>query len=215
MLDPFMYDDWALFKSITITRKNLSLQYVDKGEEVLIVGPDQNNINLAFKMRKKLPSGAANPDYADFIENVEPSCNWAIGNRQYAFATPDFLFGGNGVSFTVNANSEASADLKITQAGDQGLYINGGDLYTNGAKVGDYVKMQVVDVDGIMSPAGTIISEWITKWYADPKGGQSVLTPYAGKIPGGLYLRITYKNTNALTQVNVAVNYHLHKPLES
>lgn len=206
--------DWATWKALCVTTKNLNNQYVETDDNYSIIGPDANNINWIVVLNKKLADGSTNPDATDFETNVKPACNFAVGTRTYPFASSDFLFEGNGVSFTAAANGATASDFKISTAGDPGLYINGGDLFTNGSKVGDYVQVQVVDVDNILGyGAGTVLNEWVSKWYVDPKGGQSVMTPYAGKIPGGLYLRLIYHNTNLATTVAVAVNYHLHKPI--
>jgi hypothetical protein len=152
-------------------------------------------------------------DQSDFEGNYKSAFNWAIPSRPYAFATPDFIFEGNGMDFTAAHGSATSEDFKILEAGQPGLYINGGDLYTKNAEVGDWIAVQAVDVDNILGyGAGTVLNEWVKKWYVAPSGTQSVSTPYAGKIPGGLYLRIVYHSTGA-TDVKVAMNLRLHQPI--
>lgn len=195
---------WAAFKTTCIVNKNLNCQYLDSGSVYQMVGPDANAINWLYTMPKDGGS-----DQIDFETNYQPAFNWAVGMRPYAFATPDFQFSGDGVSFTATAGTATYSDYKILTAGQSGLYISGGEMYTNIAKVGDYIQVQVVDVDGIMSPAGTVIFDWVKKWYANPIGAQIVDTAYAGKIPGGLYVRVTFNSTGG-ANVAVAVNYFLH-----
>lgn len=198
---------WSEYKEL-LTRKNPNWQHIEHSASYYLFFFD-GQTQYSYVMSK---DGGA--DQGDWEDNYKSQSNYAIGQRPYSFATSDFKFKGDGVTFTATANGSSQADFKILTAGEPGLYVNGGDLFTAGSKVGDYVKFQVVDVDNILGyGAGFVVEEWISKWFVNPSGAQSVATPYAGKIPGGLYLRMIYQNTNASTDVSVAVNYYLHKPI--
>lgn len=113
-------------------------------------------------------------------------------------------FFGDAVTATVNANSTKNIDYQMT--GNYALF--GAELIQSGAAFGDYVSFQVIDKDNVLGyGANTVLNEWVTKWYVDPTTSRwKVQSEYAATIPTGLYIRLVYTNTNALTQVKVALN---------
>lgn len=113
-------------------------------------------------------------------------------------------FLGDAISATVNANSTANIDYKMTTP----CALFGAELIQLGANFGDYVKFQVIDKDNILGfGANTILNEWVTKWYVDPTSSRwKVQSEYGATIPADIYIRLIYTNTNALTQVKVALN---------
>jgi len=125
------------------------------------------------------------------------------------FSSNAVEFKGKGVKGTATKEATTDIDLKITE----GSLINGGLLYTNNAVVGDKFTCQVVDKDGIYYPAGTVLNEWITNWYAMPNTKMDLTTPQAGAIPANVYLRIKYTSIGTVNDVDVIVNYKLNKDL--
>lgn len=207
--------DWATFKNICIKRKNLNLQYVDLGPLYRILGPDANDITWEYALLKTLDDGSVNPAVEDFEENIAPTCNWAIGARAYPFSTPDFQFYGDAIKTTATKNATTNIDYTIPGTpGVNFYYINGAVLITSSAVFGDYASASVVDVNNIMGyGANTVLATYVPKWYIDPEKSMDVVTPYAGKLTAGLVLRIAYTSVSVLTDVGVAVNYRLHRPL--
>jgi len=202
--------DWATFKAICIVKKNLNCQYTSDGTTYRLYGPDANDMNWSVGIPITDPPSA---DQADFETNYMSAFNWPIGQRPYAFATSDFQFNGDGVTFIATAGTTTNCDYKVLAAGQKGLNINGGDIFTSGSVVGDYIEVQAVDVDNLLGyGANTVLNTWVVKWYISPAGYQTVMTPYAGLIPGGVYLRMIYHSVGS-SPVTVAVNYRLHLPI--
>jgi hypothetical protein len=103
--------------------------------------------------------------------------------------------------FTAAANSTTSHDLKLTA----NTWVWGGDMVVQGASPvdGDWGELQVVDVDGIMYPAGTVLRTIIPKKYisgarifttSSPNGQPSL-------VVSGLYLRFSYTEVNSFSKV--------------
>lgn len=200
-------DSWSEYRDLLI-RKNPNWQHKERDGYYRLFFTDGGDTYI-FDMTKTDP---ASDDQAEW-ENVYMSrSNYAVGQRAYAFSTGDFEFNGDGVSFTARAGQATSVDFKILSPGSKGLYINGGDFYTANSKVGDWIEVAVVDTDGVLVPPGIpglLLKSWVRKWYVSPSGSQSIRTPYAGLIPGGFYLRVTYHSVGE-TPVDVALNLMLH-----
>lgn len=121
-----------------------------------------------------------------------------------------FDYSEDGIVGTATQNTTTDIDFKVT---DEGVYVQGGQLLFQNAAWGDYITAQVVDKDNVTGlGAGTVLAEYIHKRYVLPARGESELeVPYAGKVPKDTYLRIKYTSVSASTDVDVAVNYRLHK----
>lgn len=125
-------------------------------------------------------------------------------------------------SNNVNSNSQGTLGTAIagtTTNIDYKLlddcFITGGMLRTIGQIFGDSVTFQVVDVDNILGyGAGLVLGQYITSWYlrSDAEEQVNESTTYPAKILTGLYLRVIYVSTGS-TDVQVSVNYRLHKAL--
>ena len=207
--------NWADFKSVCITKKNLNIQYEDLGTQYHIIGPDANNISWEIILDKLLANGDANPDATDFEDNVEPDCNWPIGSRSYAFSSSDFEFDGDGVIGTCTADGTLTLDYQVdANLHPVGQNLNGGVLIISGGAHGDWIECSVVDAGNLL-PApytGATLKTWVKKWYVPTDGNVQLQTPYAGRIPARMYLRAIYHSTGA-TDVKVAMNYFLHTPI--
>ena len=120
----------------------------------------------------------------------------------------EFDYHGDGVIGTATKNTTTNIDFKV---GHNKCYVNGGEIIFKDANWGDYIKVEVVDKDGVAYPAGTVLKTYIPKRYLHPDIGKADLNvPYAGHIPNGIYLRVKYTSTSTTTDVKVAVNYWLH-----
>ena len=111
---------------------------------------------------------------------------------------------------TAAHGTTTNIDFKLT---DDNL-LTGAIFQCKDANWGDSVTIQVVDVDGIVYPAGSVLAQFVTNWYVvtDDQRQISMDVNYPAKIIAGLYLRVVYKSTGS-TDVGVAGNYMLHKVL--
>lgn len=120
----------------------------------------------------------------------------------------DFDFYGNGFSGVATKNSTTSFNFKIEQ---NITYCAGGEIIVKDAEHGDYIKIEVVDVDNILGyGANFVVQTYLEKWHIDYRGKNILEVPYAGKIPSGLYLKLYYKSVGTTYDVKVAVNYYFH-----
>jgi len=120
-----------------------------------------------------------------------------------------FDFAGNGVIGTATKNTATDIDFKITET--NGAFLNGGKLLLQDHIWGDWFEIQVIDIDGVIYTAGTIVKNYIKKWYVHPNiDSLEIHAEYAGQVPKDLYLRCKYHSTSTTTDVKVAINYRLH-----
>ena len=119
-------------------------------------------------------------------------------------------FKGQGIMGVATAGQATQFDWCLPED----RLLSGGALLAKGANWGDYITFQVVDKDGIIAPAGTVLNEFVTSWYImDSSEFQLELRcPYPAKIYQGLYVRLIYNSTGT-SDVNVAMNYEFHKVL--
>jgi hypothetical protein len=107
-------------------------------------------------------------------------------------------------SGTAVAGTDTNIDFKIDS---DNTLISGASLMCD-AKLGDYASCHVVDVDNILSyGAGFVVSTFVKKAFID--GHVEVSPGYASLIPRGLYIRVTYHNTDS-TDKEIFINLHLH-----
>jgi hypothetical protein len=119
-------------------------------------------------------------------------------------------FNAQGIKSTASALTSTNIDFKIS--GDQ--LLTGAEVLCSIPVFGDSITFQVVDVDGIFAPVGTVLNQFVTNWYLAPDSTRQVNLQviYPAKIYNGLYLRLVYISTGNITIV-VAVNYTLHSVL--
>lgn len=134
--------------------------------------------------------------------------------RRILTANWDFAGDTSGL-VTVTKGEVKNIDFKIVED----RWLNGGEIITEDAVIGDTVKAQVVDIDGIIPNDGSrdpfpnypILKEWVHGWSIDPKKSASIITPYAALVIAGVWLRIIYTSIGTTNDVKVAINYDLHK----
>ena len=117
-------------------------------------------------------------------------------------------FAGLGVSGLHTAGAITNCDIKMP--GDR--YFNGLEIVLKNHDWDDYASMQVVDVDGIVAPAGTVLSEFATTWrFDDSVQNQGTFTlNYKATILKDLYIRIAYTSAGS-TDVKANYNFFLHE----
>lgn len=199
---------WATWKALCVTTKNLNNQYAESASGYSIVGPDSNGINWLVEVPKKLADGSTNPDATDFEDTVKAACNFAIGQRPYAFATGDFQFIGDAAYDVCTAGQTKDIDYTFAQT----LYVNGGNIILEGSVLGDWIEVNVIH------PVYGAIASYVVRRYVpsapvgEPSPLMDIKTPYAGKIPAGLKLRLTYHSIGGV-DVKIALNLDLHKAI--
>lgn len=110
---------------------------------------------------------------------------------------------GYSVTATASANTTTTIDFQIPED----LFIRTMEVLYKNASFGDHVQIQVVDKDGIMTSAGTVLKTHIDAWYISPDGVLLKFSPLCPtKALKGLYLRFNYTSVAVLTSVNIAIN---------
>lgn len=87
-------------------------------------------------------------------------------------------------------------------------YFDGVSYYAQNAEIGDKITFQVVDVDGIYYPAGTVLEEFATDYNVYPNCIDQIRL-YKGKLIKDLYIVIEYISTGS-TDVKFACNMLRH-----
>ena len=121
-----------------------------------------------------------------------------------------FVFHGEGVTGTATKNTSTNIDYKILETSK----ISGVRVLLKDHQFGDSMSMQVVDVDNILGyGAGFVVETYGHNWNIDSEnedqGRENMI--YAAEILVDLYLRIIYTSTSTTTDVEVKINYYLHK----
>lgn len=201
------FTEWDDYKDLLITKKNLTLQYKEY-DSYYDIWAEEGSTQYEISLTK----GTA--DATNFEDNYRTASNWAIGQRAHSFTTSDFQFNGDSVLATVPKNTTVNIDFAIPGTPGSFQYINGAVAITNNAVFGDYASAYVIDIDNLLGyGANTILASYVSKWYIDPAKSLDIMTPYAGKLPAGVYLRVVYTSAGLVNDVGVAINYRLHTPI--
>ncbi len=101
-----------------------------------------------------------------------------------------------GIQGSIPNGTTVSIDTKVT---DDSLF-RGIKLIAMNTTFGDTISVRVVDVDGVYSPPGTVLSSPVLNFNISTdqqlQADYESVAPF--KILGGLYLRITYVSTGGL-----------------
>ena len=202
-----------------IVKKNLAWQYEERANKYRVFAFDNAVGYQAFIHKAPISVGGLEIDaeavnQADFENHYKAIANYPVGERNYSFTTPDFMYNGSGVLATATKNANTAIDMVIPGTLGTFQYINGAQVITQNAVFGDWASSIVIDVDNVLGyGANTVLSNYITKWYIDPAASLNLTTLYAGKVPSGVYIRVTYHSVGTVNDVGVAINYRLHSPL--
>lgn len=93
------------------------------------------------------------------------------------------------------------------------LLVTGAEAVITGETAGDYIKVEIVDVDNILGQgANTVLETPVPKYYIDPTAGkEKVSLGYPNYTIAGLYWKFSYTGTNVLGNVVFRVNIIAHK----
>lgn len=114
--------------------------------------------------------------------------------------------------FTVTGAGSTSHDIVIPVR----CVVLGAEVIATGQLVGDYFKVESVDVDNILGfGAGTVLRTPISRFYVSAISGTKEVFSLGYPVEGlqGIYFRFTYTTVNALASVNFMVNFIAHRIL--
>lgn len=140
--------------------------------------------------------------------------NTIFAPRKLSELSADMLnFRGTGIHGSAASGSSTNIDYQLTED----RLVMGAYAILSGHAFGDYMTVQVVDVDNINGlGAGTVLNEFVSNWYVDPTVGtqRGMEAEYPAKILAGLYLRCIYTNVGGLGNVECYFNVLFHKVLK-
>lgn len=114
-----------------------------------------------------------------------------------------------GYALTFTKNSTSSQDIKIVEE----RLITGGLMIAKNQVLGDQCTFQVVDVDGVYYPAGTVLDTFVDGWFINPDTTQqlNIVVPFYARIPVNLYIRALYTSLGTTDDVQLKLNLYLYK----
>ena len=99
-----------------------------------------------------------------------------------------------GFRWEMAAGETTNQDVKFSES----LRLSGGGFYIPvTCHEGDYLEFQIVDVDGVYYPAGTVISTFISIDYVWSERYFDIMMEDAVLVYQGLYLRCNYTSTGS------------------
>ncbi len=113
------------------------------------------------------------------------------------------------ISGTAIKNTVTNLDYQMEQLAWLGSnkvgYFDGVDFYAQDGIVGDAVSFQVVDKDGLVYPAGTVLEEFASNWNIVP-GIKDTIRLFKSKIYPGFYIRVVYTSVGTVNDVKFVCN---------
>lgn len=127
---------------------------------------------------------------------------------------PGLQFFGQGFNLlfppTTVAGTPKVTDLfyKFTSS----TFLAGGEYFTVNASQGDTMQMDIVDKDGVYSPAGTVLGSYLLAWQIPPINGVAAVldTGLMAPIPPNVYLRVRYSANGTVNNVFFGCNLHTY-----
>lgn len=100
-----------------------------------------------------------------------------------------------GIGGDVAASGVTSIDTQFPEK----RLINAGSLLVSGGKLGDRVSLQVIDTNGTLAPAGTVLNTFAKDMYINPEQVFQIHydIPYVAALHTFMALRISYNATDA------------------
>ena len=120
----------------------------------------------------------------------------------------DVQIRGIGFQFDAPANADTVYYWQIPEI----MCFYGGKIEVNNNEFKDKIDIEIVDKDGIVYPAGTVLTSYITNWNI-PKDGKDTIQDksISDPIPTIFYVKATYKATSAGNTREVALNFVAYK----
>lgn len=113
-------------------------------------------------------------------------------------------------NFTAAANTTTTGTLLL----GTGIHVRGFQFLSDEASLGDFVKIEIVDIDNVLGAgANVVLHTPIKKYYVHSTANSSPLNlenPDTVKLPAsGLYVRMYYTNTSPTSTVDIYLNLKL------
>jgi len=201
---------WSALKSSASTR-NIPMQYIETDTSYIVAILD-SLFTLYTEITKRTPAGI---EQNDFETNYKETLSINTHPVQYTaltLADDDLKMYAKAFNFTAHADSTTTYDYPL----DDTYLLRGINFISDNALLGDYIQIQLVDKDNLLGlGANHLIKILVEKAWVTPtiNGGliftKNIFTPQLSVA--GLYLRVSYTNTSALSGVNLYVNLDLYK----
>lgn len=98
-----------------------------------------------------------------------------------------------GTEFKAEPGTSTAYDFRIAE--NSKLF--SGSFYVEGAAAGDVISFQVVDVDGVISAPGTVLSEYVDDLRVVDRERRKLESGQAADLVSGIYLRTIYESAGA------------------
>lgn len=137
------------------------------------------------------------------------------------------------ISGTAAINTTTDIDYEVVnQTGESYTYkyLKGGLIFGDNILAGDYIEVEIIDLDGFGVTAGWysqaefdamgneyVVKHYIAKRYVHPtcSYANSITAETPGKIPVGLYIRFKYTAINSGSTRNIFINLDLQNKDEA
>lgn len=186
---------WTEFRTL-IDSKQIRYKYIERASYYLLLGFDGQ-----FQVECQLDKSPSDSTDLDEFE-----ASYKVNQRGLLETTPAGVTEPNNYrarmkgmgNWTATAGQTTDLDYQMQQLAWQGTnkksYFDGVEYYAEDAVIGDYVKFQVVDKDGLVYPAGTLLEEFGDTWYVVPNSPVGIRLFKSAIVPG-MYIRIKYTST--------------------
>jgi len=153
-------------------------------------------------------------DYTDFEDNFKSltmkSATPKVRVIQILNENNSLSLCGVSTTFTATKNTETTHDFLIPDAisaikGASSMFVNN--------VTGDYVKVELVDVDNVLGyGAGLVLGAFISKWYILGSQMLTIDNVSVSNLPAtGLYLRFVYTSIGTVNDVVCCCNFMSYK----
>lgn len=189
--------DYSDFFTLTDAR-NINYQHTETDEKYTIFLVDGPQITYETEVWKtgNIPEGVDEDqnttNLTDWITTRLADSNKPVSIKIDPIAASTVQFEGDGMLIEGVAGESVATDFQMTSS----KILTGAWWKTKNSYWGDYITMQIVDVDNILGfGAGTILNQFIKKWYMID---ELVMSERANGslLPAGLYIRIIYTSVH-------------------
>jgi hypothetical protein len=116
-------------------------------------------------------------------------------------------------NLTITKNQTSNLDWQIPHTPYLGQnkqsYMDGIEYYAKDSEIGDTMKFQVIDKDGIAYPAGTVLDEFGSNWAVIPNDKETIRL-YKAKLIPGMYIRVIYTSIGTTNDIKFVCNLFRH-----
>lgn len=144
----------------------------------------------------------------DHSEQIDFLKSFALVKTQNILSQDGLTSRPFGFSFTALKGITTTFNYKLLEA----ISIRGGTLETDKMVFGDCFSVKVVDIDGVVYPAGTVLFDFIKDWQCQKDGFNELKEETITKIiPADVYVEVKYKSIGTVDDVEVGMNMFGYK----